>query len=93
VDYVPGTDQVIDHRAAYARERAYMPAPAVAPVVLFTTRHFVDAYGSDVLGWESLLTDDWTVIGVPGSHDSMIGEPHVHVLGARIAEQLRRAAG
>jgi len=93
VEYVPGTDQPIDRQAAFARELAYEPVAAVAPVVLFTTHHFVEAYGSEVLGWDPLLNDDWTVVGVPGSHDSMIGEPHVHVLGAHIAAQLRRVAG
>jgi thioesterase domain-containing protein len=91
VEYVPGTDQPIDLEAADQRERDYTPRPAVSPVLLLTTRQVIDNIGSDVLGWEPLITDDWTVCEVPGSHDSMLGEPHVHVLAALLAEHLRRA--
>jgi thioesterase domain-containing protein len=28
---------------------------------------------------------------VPGSHHSMLGEPHVHVLAEKLGERLRRA--
>jgi thioesterase domain-containing protein len=55
------------------------------------TRQLIDDTGSDVLGWEPLITDDWTVREVPGSHDSMLGEPHVQVLAALLAEHLERA--
>ena len=91
VRYVPGTDQPIDLEAADQRERDYVARPAVSPVLLLTTRQLVEEFGSDALGWEPLITDDWTVREVPGSHDSMLGEPHVQVLAALLAEHLRRA--
>jgi thioesterase domain-containing protein len=63
----------------------------VAPVLLLTTRQLTTEHRSETLGWESLITPDWTVAEVPGSHDSMLGEPHVHVLAGVVAEHLRLA--
>ena len=47
--------------------------------------------GSESLGWEPLVTEGWEVHEVPGSHDSMLGEPHIQVLAEKFAEHLRRA--
>jgi hypothetical protein len=37
------------------------------------------------------VQDDWTFIDVPGDHDTMLGEPHVHVLAATISNCLVEA--
>jgi hypothetical protein len=88
--YVPGTDEPIDWAAAQARERNYFPGPASAPVVIFSTNGYAKATGSRDLGWAALLDAGWEAELVPGNHDTMIGEPHVHVLAAKLAEHLRR---
>jgi acyl-CoA synthetase (AMP-forming)/AMP-acid ligase II/thioesterase domain-containing protein/acyl carrier protein len=90
VVYLPGTEFVADWRAALARERNYVPGPAPAPVVIFATQRYLKASQRPDLGWAPVLTAGWESIEVPGDHDSMIGEPHVHVLATRLAEQLER---
>jgi thioesterase domain-containing protein/acyl carrier protein len=91
----------VDLYAAFLRERRYVGAdrPAAAPVVLLRSRHTMEHLcgGSAALGWERYVRDDWQFIDVPGDHDSMLGEPHIHVLAATIgdclAEAQDRAAG
>jgi len=69
------------------------PRAAAAPVVLLRCRHTMEVVcgGSPVLGWEPYVDDDWEVYEVPGSHDSMIGEPHVHVMASTLASCLQTA--
>jgi thioesterase domain-containing protein len=85
----------VDLRATIRRERAYASArrDAAAPIVILRCRHTTEVIcrGSPVLGWEPYVDDDWEVHEVPGSHDSMIGEPHVHVLASTLAACLRAA--
>ena len=85
----------VDLHATIHRERAYVssPRPPAAPIVLLRCRHTMEVIcsGSPVLGWEPYADDGWEVHEVPGSHDSMLGEPHVHVLAATLSSCLRRA--
>jgi thioesterase domain-containing protein len=69
------------------------PRPPGAPVVVLGTRVVIEHWGggSSALGWDHYVRDDWDVHEVPGSHETMIGEPHVHVLAATVAESLRHA--
>ncbi len=90
VVYLPGTEAVVDWRAALARERNYVPGPAPAPVVIFATRQYLDFAKVPDLGWAPVLDAGWESIEVPGNHDSMIGEPHVHVLAGRLHDRLVR---
>ena len=79
--------------AEWTREYVSAPRPPTAPVVLLRCRHTTEVVcaGSPVLGWERYVDDDWETYEVPGSHDSMLGEPHVHVLAATLASCLQRA--
>lgn len=85
----------VDLRATLRREREYVSTPrdAAAPIVILRCRHTMEVIcgGSPVLGWEPYVDDDWEVHEVPGSHDSMIGEPHVHVLASTLGACLRAA--
>ena len=85
----------VDFDATLRRERAYVssPRPPAAPIALLRCRHTVDVVcaGSEVIGWEAYVQDDWQVLEVPGSHDSMLGEPHVHALAATLGTCLREA--
>jgi thioesterase domain-containing protein len=91
VALIPGTDIPEDHTAALAREIAYVPGPAAGPVVILASRQFLVRAGGPDLGWEALLQPGWESYEVPGDHNSMIAEPHVHVLAAQLAECLERA--
>ena len=86
--YVPGSDVPIDWIAATDRERRYVPTPSRAPVLILATDRYRGAARSDHLGWEPVLTRGWHAERVPGTHDSMIGEPHVHVLAAVLQRHL-----
>jgi thioesterase domain-containing protein len=89
--YIAGTDIPEDHAAALLRERRYVPGPAAGPVVILASQQFYDRAGGLDLGWGALLQPGWESYEVPGDHNSMIAEPHVHVLAARLAESLERA--
>jgi thioesterase domain-containing protein/acyl carrier protein len=91
VRYLPGTDAVVDWAAALARERGYHPGPPPIPIVLYATRQYSEHTGTADLGWARVVPPASEYVEVPGDHDSMIGEPHVHVLAARLAEDLDRA--
>ncbi|MEY2450916.1 MAG: oxalate---CoA ligase [Acidimicrobiaceae bacterium] len=88
---LPGADALVDWAAASERERRYVPGPAPGPVAVLATRAFINAAGSPDLGWADDLAAGWWAHEVPGSHDTMIGEPHVHVLTARLRDSLDRA--
>jgi acyl-CoA synthetase (AMP-forming)/AMP-acid ligase II/thioesterase domain-containing protein/acyl carrier protein len=89
--FIPGTDILDDHATALERERYYVPGPAAGPVVIFATQEYLERAGGPDLGWGALLTEGWQSVEVPGDHNSMIAEPHVHVLAARLAECLEHA--
>jgi thioesterase domain-containing protein len=82
-----GSDIPLDLTAVLARERDYRPARAEWPVAIFSTKQWRDYAAGPDLGWEPLLRE-WTSDFVPGSHDTMIGEPHVHIVAAKLAERL-----
>ena len=88
-----GADAIADWAAVSARERRYVPGPAPGPVAVLATRTFIDAAGSPDLGWADDLVAGWWAYEVPGSHDTMIGEPHVQVLTERLRQSLDRALG
>ena len=90
-DLTPGSDIPFDRTAVLARERRYRPARATWPVAIFSTTAWREFGRGPDLGWKPLLQEPWTSDLVPGSHDSMIGEPHVHVLAARLGARLREA--
>jgi thioesterase domain-containing protein len=91
VRLLPGADVVADWAAVIDRERKYVPRSARGPVAILATRSYIAAARSPDLGWADLLTAGWSAQEVPGSHESMIGEPHVHVLIARLGELLDAA--
>ena len=90
--YIPGTDIPEDHAAARLREIRYRPGPAAGPVVILASHQFYEYTGSADLGWGALLRPGWESHEVPGDHNSMIAEPYVHTLAARLAECLERAS-
>jgi oxalate---CoA ligase len=85
-EYVPGTDIVRDRAATNRRERRYFPGALDARVALVQSER---SPGPDWFGWDALVTRRWELHRVPGSHDSMLGEPHVYALAATLATCLR----
>jgi acyl-CoA synthetase (AMP-forming)/AMP-acid ligase II/thioesterase domain-containing protein len=90
---LPGTDAVADWGAALARERAYHPGPAPVPVTLLVCRAYADLVGRPDLGWAGSVPEGSEFVAVPGDHDTMIGEPHVHVLAAAVAARVATSPG
>jgi thioesterase domain-containing protein len=90
---LPGTDAVADWGAALARERAYPPGPAPVPVTLLVCRAYADLVGRPDLGWAGSVPEGSEFVAVPGDHDTMIGEPHVHVLAAAVAARVATSPG
>jgi thioesterase domain-containing protein len=88
--YVPGTDEPLDWGAALQREMAYVPAPLSVPVVILGTEGYQRYAGSADLGWAPMLDASWEAELVPGNHNTMLGEPHVHVLADRLAAHIAR---
>jgi hypothetical protein len=60
---------------------------------MLTNRHTIEhlCARSTTLGWECYVRDDWQFIDVTGDHDTVLGEPHVHVLAAKIRDCLAEA--
>jgi len=83
------------YRASVAAADAYRPdGPALdIPLTVFSateTDAVLDrpAIESDNQGWTRYSTLPVRVINVPGSHITMLTEPHVHTLGARLRAAL-----
>jgi acyl carrier protein len=87
----------VDIDAVVHREREYVSSarPPGAPVTVLRTRSSVERLGrgSPWLGWDAYVRDGWELREVPGSHESVIGEPHVRVLATAVGESVRRAQG
>ena len=87
-DYIPGTDVPADYAAARARGLAYVPGPLTVPAVVLGTAAYRRVSGSPDLGWAPLLEAGWWADEVPGDHGSMLGEPHVRVVAAKVTKAL-----
>ena len=91
VSFVPGSTVPADWPAALNRERKYVARPASWPVTVLSTSAYSTFCGSLHLGWAPLLQGWSECTAVPGDHNSMIGEPYVHVLAGTLRESLERA--
>jgi acyl-CoA synthetase (AMP-forming)/AMP-acid ligase II/thioesterase domain-containing protein/acyl carrier protein len=76
----------------YSVLRAYTPTAYPGRVTLFQarTRPLFRLSGPD-LGWSSLVEGGLEIVKVPGNHQSVIKEPHVRVLAARLKDAIRKA--
>ncbi|MFY9615602.1 MAG: alpha/beta fold hydrolase, partial [Candidatus Dormiibacterota bacterium] len=61
-------------------------------VAVLTTDESVRGTGDEALGWRQWVDGDVRAIAVPGSHDLVLAEPAVGVVGQRMAELLDEAA-
>jgi thioesterase domain-containing protein len=76
----------------YQALREYQPRVYRGRVVLFRarTRPLFGLYGRD-LGWAKLAGGGLEIIIVPGNHETMLKEPHLHCLAQRLLHCLRNA--
>jgi thioesterase domain-containing protein len=81
-EYLPGTHVSRDQAAALRRELRYQPGSFDGPVAI--VKSDLRSW-PDWLGWDPPTTSEWQQHSVPGSHDSMLGEPHVHAVAATLA--------
>jgi thioesterase domain-containing protein len=66
--------------------RRYVARPVTCPIVLFRASEELSHMPRDrALGWTGLTTRDLEVLTVPGTHFTMLREPHVQI----VAEHLR----
>ncbi|HEY0783721.1 MAG TPA: thioesterase domain-containing protein, partial [Thermoanaerobaculia bacterium] len=99
VDFLPlgaGAGQLRRVLAVYkANSRAvagYAPRPTMGPIVLFKAGDALDRPLRDDLGWGSLTPEPVEVHVVPGDHTTLLAEPHVRTLAARLSEVLAGGA-
>ena len=62
-----------------------------APMELFVTADGTTYSGSRSLGWDRLHRGPLRIHEVPGRHNSMLIEPHVHVVAERLAQSFQQA--
>jgi thioesterase domain-containing protein/acyl carrier protein len=70
----------------------YVASPYEKPVLLLKAKAqpLLNTKNSDAT-WGELATGDLTIITVPGSHEGMFKEPHVHTLAQELTTQLNLA--
>jgi thioesterase domain-containing protein/acyl carrier protein len=76
----------------YPALREYVPNVYTGRVTLFRarTRPLFRLHGYD-LGWRELAAGGLEIIVIPGNHNSILNEPYVKVLAARLRACLRKA--
>ncbi|MDQ3703449.1 MAG: alpha/beta fold hydrolase, partial [Chloroflexota bacterium] len=74
--------------------RAYDPQiyPGTATLFRAAISDPADDYGVDDLGWSGFLGEGLEVKIVPGSHETLVLEPNVSVLGAELRASIDRAS-
>ena len=94
---VPRALEKIPVRTVYLfAEKNYRPeGPYHGELLLFRAtcgegadEPYVERYSDPLLGWGSRTTGNVRVCDIPGGHSSMLQEPNVHVLAARIQAYL-----
>ncbi|HLE04353.1 MAG TPA: amino acid adenylation domain-containing protein [Anaerolineales bacterium] len=90
-----GSPTPLSVRKAYQgdiRARArYTPKPYAGRIALFRASVQPGGRGSPLMGWEGLARGTTEVYEVPGAHVSIMAEPHLEVLAAKLSECLAAA--
>src|SRR5262249_33430775 len=69
----------------------YRPQPYPGEVVLFRAKKQGLTNFNHTLGWDALVQDRVQVTVIPGTHESMLQEPNVQIVAARLRHLLERA--
>lgn len=70
----------------------YHPAPYAGEITLFRAKKQSLGNFNHTLGWDALADDRVNVTVIPGTHESMLQEPNVQIVAARLRELLEGAA-
>lgn len=74
--------------------RRYVARPVSCPIVLLRASEELSVTPRDpALGWGGLTTGSLDVLSVPGTHFTMLREPHVQILAERLRPHLVAAIG
>jgi thioesterase domain-containing protein len=78
----------------YVVARRYQPRPYPGRVLMFRAKDMspIFAHVGPRLGWDELVPD-MHIVEVSGNHDTLVLEPNVKVVGARLREELAGSAG
>lgn len=71
----------------------YHPKPYDGDVVLFRAKKQGLSNFTHTLGWDTLVGDRVEVNVIPGSHESMLQEPNVQIVAAKLRQYLNDAQG
>jgi amino acid adenylation domain-containing protein len=72
----------------------YVPGPYNGPVTLFRAGDWASRGHEDAsLGWSSVSVRRLEIVEIPGSHDTILDEPNLAVLGEKLAECLGQLSG
>ena len=86
--------EIFDHRGAAILATRYFPTEIDTHVALFATDVLVtDQRFGPSLGWEDLHKGPMEIHHVPGSHESLLQQPHVDELADIFSRSLRAALG
>ena len=88
--WLPAPLRSVTHSNRCAR-REYVPHPYGGHVALFRATRNRKPPISDSLGWTSLVADPLDTHDVPGTHLTMVFEPHARILGAKLTRCLEEA--
>jgi thioesterase domain-containing protein len=78
-------------KANYQALRTYVPQVYPGRIILFLSREAPErAFYDRRLGWSDLTTEGLEVHVVPGSHETLFGEPHVRVLAQKLQGCLQK---
>ena len=67
----------------------YKPFRSDLPVTLYWTEESREREGECLLGWSPYLRGAVQIAPVPGDHNSMFDEPHIHTVARELREALR----
>jgi thioesterase domain-containing protein len=72
-------------------EKAYIPRPFSGKMVLIVTETSLNEFGDPADYWRRHVQGEVETVLIPGSHESIHYEPHVHILSEKLRELLDQA--
>jgi thioesterase domain-containing protein len=77
--------------------RFYDPGQFCGPVTFFrASERASDKIGNEMEGWQKIIQNDLQIIDIPGDHHTVVEEPHIRDLAAKLGaciEQAQSAQG
>jgi thioesterase domain-containing protein len=70
---------------------SYKPGPYTGPIHLFRARKQPLRSADPSLGWQTLAPGHVKITVIPGTHETMVQDPNVQVLAAKLQEAIQAA--